>query len=261
MSTKIYNGYRIKKVLTFKELNDLANNVVNNYVEIVVQNEVNRISNIYQEILDLNKFKNKEPEKTLFQTAIDYFNDKRKDAYDPSVVFILDEHQTLLLSYLNIDKVQNFLTNLGFEYYGYWDNSDPDENLKEHEWLERKKDWERILLNENKMPYEVGFERKMIDSRTLELKVYEIIRNNGFNSTYSAEQRLSRLFESVLMDPKCQEISSKNPDGQSQIFSDYRKTQRYFNEGEGLCIKNQFLDEAREKLGFSDKIKPLSPKI
>lgn len=62
----------------------------------------------------------------------------------------------LVLIYSAENEYEKALKEAGLvEDYGYWDNSDPDEDVSEEQWDERKKAW-GYLLDDNNSPASVG---------------------------------------------------------------------------------------------------------
>ena len=76
-------------------------------------------------------------------------------------------NKILMLPYAENDAFYKVLTeNEYFEEYGYWNNTDPDENVSEEDWAERKRDWDEALEGIG-IPAENGFTIKFLDGNSL----------------------------------------------------------------------------------------------
>ena len=80
-----------------------------------------------------------------------------------------------------------------FEDFGYWDNSDPDEDVAEELWEERKRKWES--LNLYKPMNELGF-------------VYELVKPGDLSMT-----RVKTLFDEVIEDMKTETCNKESENG------------------------------------------------
>lgn len=79
------------------------------------------------------------------------------------------------------------------EDFGYWDNSDPDEDVAEELWEERERKWES--LNLYKPMNELGF-------------VYELVKPGDLSMT-----RVKTLFDEVIEDMKTETSNKESENG------------------------------------------------
>jgi len=136
MSTKIYYGYKINlpayEVLSLlarfhKELEN--SEWYNQQIDLsCVWYVVNRTIKMFGLPIDRSKIRNE------FIKLWDYFK--------YSIAIIPKENHTLAIVYTadqSIDK--KFLQLSEVEYYGYWNNTDPPEDISAEEWEARREEW------------------------------------------------------------------------------------------------------------------------
>jgi len=144
MSIKIYNGWRFKG--TMPEL-----------MQAIQPLKAECFDNAVANLLRIFE---RQPEDSLwaYQTRL------MKDGGKEQLKIDIGTDATLVVYPLGVDVqlLQVFMGHRGndpifdkfaesderFEFYGYWDNTDPDEETTEEEWSKRKEDWEKILLGE-----------------------------------------------------------------------------------------------------------------
>ena len=90
------------------------------------------------------EFANKIVRKT---SAAIFTSDSENDAdFDVSLTIFPLHDKILALPYANNDVLHDvFFKREEFVDYGYWNNTDPPEELSEEEWEQRKKDWDEAL--------------------------------------------------------------------------------------------------------------------
>jgi len=91
----------------------------------------------------------------------------RNPYYDFDVNFTIFpvEDQILITLYceegMNKEVVEAWKATEGIEYFGYWNNVDPDEDCSDEEWEERKRLWE-IALGESGTPAVEGYSTEVM---------------------------------------------------------------------------------------------------
>lgn len=157
MSTKIYDGYRIKNLTEkeFIEKYEYLKNIVEKEAKISIQKE---IAKIFYNALD-NGYGRAEDDITV----LDYVKEEIKEAIedlekgfrapnlDKDIGFSLKEYQGDLYLYLFsedstitkllLEKIENI------EEFGYWNNTDKPDNVSEAHWEKRKKIWNTLLTS------------------------------------------------------------------------------------------------------------------
>ena len=56
-----------------------------------------------------------------------------------------EEVMDFILHSPGTDETHNLIKKYNLEYYGYWNNTDPDDSVSEEDWDKREKDWEEAL--------------------------------------------------------------------------------------------------------------------
>lgn len=155
MSTKIFNGYRLKAGTDLWEFterlreegNELRNRLDMEAVEVFAERaEAERItsgegpfpsveSRLMSGYLGWSELMH-----TLGESRIG-------DPHRLSVTFIRDTKtdRILALLYAGSKMEEVFTRQPEVEFFGYWNNTDPDEDCTELEWEEREEVWERML--------------------------------------------------------------------------------------------------------------------
>ena len=168
MSTKIYDGFRLKN-MTLNKLQDWSMEfrekikVVNQ--ELIAKHQAFICSRLidFAFIFDSKNFLDiwKEHNLTLshypFAVALEIMNQRRKkidqtDRRDPEfdfsceIVFIPVKSQVLGIPYTEQEEHIKIIESMpGYEEYGYWNNTDRPDNLSEARWDKRRDDWDLAL--------------------------------------------------------------------------------------------------------------------
>ncbi len=153
---------------------EIVNNVKNKYI---YNKYIEKIKSIAESII-MNK---------SMQCV---FKSKNSPFYFKSEFALLPlEDKVLVLVYDNdtcseLTKNKEFCEKYGFEYYGYWDNTDKPDEISEKEWEQRKKDWDNIKKTpaEECICFSCGFETSiefpMIFGDENKEKIIDSIKNN-----------------------------------------------------------------------------------
>lgn len=155
MSTKIYYGYKLKDIKTFDELELLRIKLVTDAKAAQQQIATTLIFHTSLYMLDLYKVGFDVPD--INQGILNYGYHKvserlrkfKTESYkDPiydlrfEVVFFLQDPILAIFIGDNKNMQSIFANNKSVEYYGYWNNVDPPEDVTDDEWDQRKKDWD-----------------------------------------------------------------------------------------------------------------------
>ena len=155
MSTKIYEGYRLKSgtgIWEFTERLRAQGNVLRDRLDMEA---IERLADgaIAKRIAE-GKDAPTTPQARLmggyfaWQDVMKQLGESRiGDPHRLSVTFIRDSvtNRILALLYAGSAMEEVFTSQPEVEYFGYWNNTDPDESCTEEEWAEREETWERCL--------------------------------------------------------------------------------------------------------------------
>lgn len=159
MSTKIYNGYRMPTTDLFTLLNQCR--------EIRLELEERRNSVLKTQFKDKAEYP---AWRYNTQRQIDESNRKgHQHSHDFSIeiCFLPTEHSYLYLTFPAKSKEMDIIQeHFKSEFFGYWNNVDPDEDCSEVSWQERRRLWGEALLDDkNGIPGQHGFTITLLDSR------------------------------------------------------------------------------------------------
>lgn len=153
MSTKIYNGYRLKNLQSFGDVhnfcmslrkifyNELSEKIMSWYIDSIVSDvDSCRIGNFKK---DEKKYS------TITLKYLRYDEEfikkiKRCEYFNISFLYHKD-HGTFAMLYTNNNYTEMFEKIEGVEFFGYWNNTDPMDGVSDDEWEERGVMWKEIL--------------------------------------------------------------------------------------------------------------------
>ena len=137
MSIKIYHGYKLN--ISQEELMPFLieyQNSIQEEIDIQIA-DLSQIVFAYKRIIDLFGIDRKVY--TKLKKEIEQLYEKIKW----SIAIIPKQNYFLAILYIpNSNWIKKFKQLDNVEYYGYWDNTDPPENISDKKWEEREKDWE-----------------------------------------------------------------------------------------------------------------------
>lgn len=232
MSTKIYNGYRLPN-FTLRELNNWmkdARKVIQPlaqelYTELVVNIATNILDiktlypNSYKERIEKN-YSEITKHSSALSVAERYIREQmrqiqitqeRNPKYDfeCTVYAIPIQDSILLLFYSEQAEFESVFSKLPMvEYYGYWNNTDPDEECTEEQWEKRKRDWEEALGGDGLgVPSECGMSFQLVNEHKLRLR--RIITKNKNIKMYqeSFNERVNCWAYKITLDKVISRIS------------------------------------------------------
>lgn len=198
MSTKIYSAYITKESFSTPfDAQTYTRKIVKKYKAKWIKNTLDTVYRIVRFNIDKKYVENK------FEIEADkpFLDGKSLGDYCEYVAnnYILKENG-LSYAYTKDNKIvfipffgDNELENQfakNFNYYGYWDNTDPDENCSKEEWKERKKFWKFLDIPKQDMMNQTFFDNRMIQ--------YYLIEHVSSDKSNSFEARVQQQSEYVL---------------------------------------------------------------
>jgi|AntRauTorcE11897_2_1112592.scaffolds.fasta_scaffold00078_73 hypothetical protein len=175
MSTKIFNGVMLNGVYTIQDMYDFVDSIRGPVKEAVYMDRAREILATSTLIYDM-----------YHVMGQDYFNpdeDQRipllvaskrhvrlppDEASDYSVAIGIVDGYTLAMFFFD-DRTSEkiFLDHPQVQYFGYWNNADPDENVTEQEWSLRKDLWNRMFDHNTRssFPSEAMFVQRIMSNR------------------------------------------------------------------------------------------------
>jgi hypothetical protein len=159
---------------------------------------------------------------------------------------------TLFFGDRDYEKIWNKVK--GVKFYGYWDNTDEDEECSKQEWKQREKDWEEVLVGDDKsgIPAMEGF-------------IFQFTTNNLWHFTYGLrsprrkaaclkyvpdmENRLTRMAE-VVVDKEAHKKGEVNTNAVMTYLSSDDRKKKIAEEKEklrGKLVEFKHIDEIFSK--------------
>lgn len=181
MSTKIYNGYRLKTDMSLRELHDLCMRIRQSVGKLCEELYFKKIAEIICNLLDMKEMKPSRLEAMVTRMAKDsrlhdyplwivqnYILERQRQIkvtnlrdpevdFDCKIVFFPISDKILLTLYA--EKKEYFKAIEAFcevEEYGYWNNTDRPKKLTDKQWEQRRIDWDEAL-GDSDIPSLQGF--------------------------------------------------------------------------------------------------------
>jgi hypothetical protein len=224
MSTKIFNGYRIR-CSSFKQLQAFldafrvkaeeyfeyqyatclateAANIIDSEVLGIKLEEKSRNRSLYWDLYDLISAKYKKVKQT-------YDRDPRYDFECELSIHAAGGKYVYILIYAQQHGYEAILKQMpGIEYYGYWDNADPDSDVSENAFRARGKVWDRVL-GKTSTPMHRGMTFTIVGS-TLPMPKYERI----IQHMIPFEDRVAKMARKLAMEiaPTIEKNEANMPD-------------------------------------------------
>ncbi len=185
MSTKIYYGYRykgnIKAGSAFAELIYAFSLFKEGMRKIAAERALHFLKDCTHDINRL--FLDIHIHKETRLHVLDILHDCGLDNLS-IIAYFRDEHVLITLhggSRLIEDLTKLELFQKLFDYYGYWDNTDPDENCSEQEWEQRALDWDFLDVPRNDGLEYTLISKLEINPMILEQYYREVYESKGVN--------------------------------------------------------------------------------
>lgn len=114
-----------------------------------------------------------------------------------AVLIPIGKGKTLILPYGEQDLCQKLLEMTGARPYGYWDNTDPDEDVTAREWRQRESDWKKALGPKmNMSPSEAGTSIQLVSSKYASWwtpEISDLEKSISSSAEYSIASRAARI--------------------------------------------------------------------
>lgn len=261
MSAKIYNGYKIDTI-SLKELYDFS---------ITFRDKCRKVSEKIAECVlirslfvekvgrELNILKDENKSvwgKVYWDIAERQRKIKKSGVCDPVVdfdtswVFIPLEKYTICTFYSEQPEINDLWRNEKLvNFYGYWNNTDPDESCSEEEWKQRERDWDVIGYE----PFSnAGFSFSVYVDYNMPPKFYtrdeltpEVI-SKYFDRTYIVNHWIRNIILSEIL----KETNEIRFVCKSEMEEYIKKNKEFYGE-----IVNQVESVVKEKYTIEDFIK------
>lgn len=156
MSTKIYSGYKLP-TMPMKQLLELCQSFKIR-AELIRNNELRKLYSAedYKKNYWDIRSKIADAEKSSIRTPLDMA---------ANICFFPQSNQILAMTFFQLSEMekewQKFSPNI--EYYGYWNNTDPEDGVSAKAWERRRKDWDKALADSNYVPSTAGFTYSFIE--------------------------------------------------------------------------------------------------
>lgn len=196
MSTKIYNGIRfrsrnLREVLS--QLQSRRDGIVERMNNNLTKHDIHFFMNMSERTSNIKWM-------DIWLELTKTLEKHNRPIWIPSFVVTLviipikEDHDILGVVYADgrEDIIRDEFKDI-LEDFGYWDNSDPDEDVAEELWEERERKWES--LNLYKPMNELGF-------------VYELVKPGDLSMT-----RVKTLFDEVIEDMKTETSNKESENG------------------------------------------------
>ena len=163
MSTKIYNGCLIN-VSTLKEYQDFITEmrehlhpiILNTVALQAVSRAVALIDHLAINAEDMRENTDRHFIWSGMQEYITEFDTNKESismSHECSAVFFMLEDKVLAIPYM--ENPNAFIFHDKVDFYGYWNNTDQDEDCTDEEWVQRRDDWDAALTGAG-VPVECG---------------------------------------------------------------------------------------------------------
>lgn len=281
MSTKIYNGYMLR-TKSLDEINQFIKKFRNEAKEIVVDEVATLFAeNLYCLIDDahvmdeetfmenyiqndegtlsneekLNHYQRSTPFTFLMRRFQDRYDVIQKTGirdnevdFDCEAVFIPVKDKTLVLFYSEKKKFNDIWEKQEeLKYYGYWNNTDPDEKCTKKEWTQRKLDWDEALPGYS-IPSECGLIGQFVKGfpKRSDIDMVKILEKIP-----SLEKRTQRIAYRTVLNEKAEHIKKDLLENGEEIngYQIYRQARDWTDSEEGK-------KKVEEETEFMKKIIP-----
>ena len=192
MSTKIYNGIRFRS----RNLREVLSQLQSRRDRIVERMNYNLSKHDIHFFMNMHELTQESKWMDLRLQLTKALEKRYRPIWTPNfivtLVIIPIKEDNDILGVIYADGREDIIRaefNDILEDFGYWDNSDPDDDVTKEIWNERRRKWES--LNLYKPMNELGF-------------IYELVKPGDLNMT-----RIKTLFDDVVEDMKITETNNK----------------------------------------------------
>lgn len=273
MSTKIYNGFVLPK-MTLIELNEFSKQFREKAKEAAIEQAETFLARRIERTIDrlclltekefIDKCIKKEnqtdraaselysyyrPLLHQYYEAYERYQEVQRTNHrdpqvdlDANVVYIPLEDKTLAMFYGEQDAIKKLWEQEEqVAYYGYWNNTDPDEDCSDEEWEQRKNDWE-VALPGYTLPLEAGIIAEFVKGfpNKSELSPKRIVSYMN-----SHEKRAKDLAKETLEHQKYKEYEEN---GETSGYTIVVKAREWLKTEEGAKAWKALTQEYQAKL-------------
>jgi hypothetical protein len=204
MSTKISNGYVLPN-MTLSELTAFHQRVTKKLNNFKVKDCQKSMAFMCAQEIDLISLGLKKPPKSssilsemnmaLYSLHKDHPNAL---SYLSNAVYLPLKNKILCIFYGSNSYRKIWENQPEVTFYGYWDNSDPDEECSSSEWNQRKNDWVKVLPYNSK-PTEQGVFSDFTQAEPHMTLLWDTEIPKILNFMPSFEDRVTNLLDHVLV--------------------------------------------------------------
>lgn len=162
--------------------------------------------------------------------------------FDCNACFIPLEDKVVALFYSEQDELEKlWKAHPDVSYYGYWNNTDPDEEASDEEWEQRKRDWDEALPGLG-IPMENGICADFVKGFVNRQYISPSLTLASIPSVY---ERAKRIADERVMDRKFNEIKASKPEKDEKPWDldAYHETRRWMRSPEGKQAVKEELDK------------------
>lgn len=270
MSTKIYNGYKIKN-MKFSELNDFCMNIRQKIHEEAHKIVLKQIARECAEIVDniftkrFNQIPANYREKTEYSVyyaarSISLERIEKNKTFTCSFVLYPHGRNILCTFHSRNENFESiFSSTEGVEEYGYWNNTDKPENISEKQWRKRQKDWDKVFTRNplkgcEYIPSLTGLMCDIINSDILYL-FYSLGTKDDLKLIIENMPDFNKRLEALAHDMALGDLVQEElgPDINTITSRDfvnvfYKATDNIRNTEKGKSLVEKYKQEVREKI-------------
>ena len=154
VSTKIFNGVRLKNIITVEETISFANEIrpiIEQGFKTNRANDIKRMACLVYDsfhCLGIDEFEDPDEDRIPLLRATSVVCE-HSDDYDYSISVGTHDGIIVALPFFSNDDyaLSKFFNHPNVSPFPYWDNTDPDDTVSEQEWKQRKLIWDAVLGN------------------------------------------------------------------------------------------------------------------
>lgn len=275
MSTKIYNGKKIKKEyiedvdkfsLLVSSLKKESLKKVDDYISDSIRYMINNLivyrlldnefkENIYSYMIDIDvEIKEKKIDEELFFNFIKKIN---LDSNCDKIFFhrlYLYPYKNYYFCYENERNIQINYSKYKFKEYSYYNNTDKPENITEKNWSKREKEWNKALsekaifidcINEGAIKTIINEKLELINKENLNLFVQDdvslILYEYFYQKLYEKDETLKyqkyrENFKEGLYQKEFEDLKNEYKFLKENTDLNILKKYKFSYDGENICI-------------------------
>ena len=222
MSTKIYNGVMLNNVYTIQDMQDFVNSLKGPVKELVYKQRASDILHTACLIYDMHHVMGQDYFNPDEDTRIPLLVSSRRHVVLPEneatnydiAIGIVDGYTLGMYFFDDRETEKIILHHPQVQYFGYWDNNDPDENVTEQEWALREELWNKLFENSH-FPAEALFVQRILNTR------YIMPEDHHMEAAIpTLEERRDAVIRNVSFSLAKKEWEDENEDDEENTYSD-----------------------------------------